>query len=185
MIILITGASHTGKTLLAQRLLEKYKYPYYSIDHLKMGLIRSGKTALTPEDDDALTEYLWPVVREIIKTAIENKQNLIIEGCYISPDWRKDFEEWYLPFIRCICLAMTEQYIDRHFDEILAHESDIETRLIAGDCTMNGLKECNRWFIDSFGGAGEKIVMVEDDYDSITANLIEIPEDKPTRRTDP
>ena len=78
MIILITGASHTGKTLLAQRLLEKYKYPYYSIDHLKMGLIRSGNTALTPDDDDALTEYLWPVVREIIKTAIENKQNLII-----------------------------------------------------------------------------------------------------------
>ena len=27
MIILITGASHTGKTLLAQRMLEKYHYP--------------------------------------------------------------------------------------------------------------------------------------------------------------
>ena len=36
MIILITGASHTGKTALAQKLLEKYKYPYLSIDHLKM-----------------------------------------------------------------------------------------------------------------------------------------------------
>ena len=35
MIILITGASHTGKTLLAQKMLEKYKYPYLSIDHLK------------------------------------------------------------------------------------------------------------------------------------------------------
>ena len=76
MIILITGASHTGKTLLAQRLLEEYKYPYLSIDHLKMGLIRSGQTSLTPEDDDALTEYLWPIVREMIKTAIENQQNL-------------------------------------------------------------------------------------------------------------
>ncbi len=42
MIILITGASHTGKTLLAQKLLEKYKCPYLSIDHLKRGLIRSG-----------------------------------------------------------------------------------------------------------------------------------------------
>ena len=80
MIILITGASHTGKTVLAQKLLEKYKYPYLSIDHLKMGLIRSGYTKLTPEDDDKLTEYLWPVVREMIKTAIENGQNLIVEG---------------------------------------------------------------------------------------------------------
>lgn len=68
MVILITGASHTGKTLLAQRLLEQCKYPYLSADHLKMGLIRSGQTALTPCDDDRLTEYLWPIVREIIKT---------------------------------------------------------------------------------------------------------------------
>lgn len=69
MIVLITGASHTGKTVLAQRLLEKYKYPYLSIDHLKMGLIRSKKTELTPlSESSRLTEYLWPVVREMIKT---------------------------------------------------------------------------------------------------------------------
>lgn len=77
MILLIAGASHTGKTALAQRLLEKYKYPYLSIDHLKMGLIRSKNTMLTPMSDNAaLTSYLWPIVREIIKTAIENQQNL-------------------------------------------------------------------------------------------------------------
>ena len=94
MIVLITGASHTGKTALAQKLLEQYKYPYLSIDHLKMGLIRSGNTMLTPMSPDSeMTEYLWPIVREIIKTAIENKQNLIVEGCYIPFDWAKDFEE--------------------------------------------------------------------------------------------
>lgn len=91
MIILITGASHTGKTLLAQKMLEKYHYPYLSIDHLKMGLIRSGNTNLTPEDDDDLTTYLWPIVREMIKTAIENKQNLIVEGCYIPFVLEKGF----------------------------------------------------------------------------------------------
>lgn len=113
MIVLITGASHTGKTLLAQKLLEKYHYPYLSIDHLKMGLIRSGNTDLTPmDDDDKLTAYLWPIVREMIKTTIENDQNLIVEGCYIPFDWRKDFDERYLPSIRFICLAMSEKYID-------------------------------------------------------------------------
>ena len=87
MIILITGASHTGKTLLAQRMIEKFHYPCLSIDHLKMGLIRSANTQLTPEDDDKLTNYLWPIVREMIKTAIENRQNLIVEGCYVPFDW--------------------------------------------------------------------------------------------------
>ena len=173
MIILITGASHTGKTLLAQRMLEKYKYPYLSIDHLKMGLIRSGYTTLTSEDDDALTDYLWPVIREIIKTAVENEQNLIVEGCYIPSDWRTDFDEWYLPFIRFICLAMTEEYIDHHFDEIIAHESDIESRVVEADCTPDDLKENNRWFIDIFGGAGEEIVIIENDYDSAFSNLID------------
>lgn len=101
MIVLIAGASHTGKTMLAQRLLEKYKYPYLSIDHLKMSLIRSGNTELTPlSNDSELTEYLWPIVREMIKTAIENGQNLIIEGCYIPFDWKKDFSVDHLENIR-------------------------------------------------------------------------------------
>lgn len=171
MIILITGASHTGKTLLAQQLLEKYKYPYLSIDHIKMGLICSGNTELGPEDDDALTDYLWPIVREIIKTAVENGQNLIVEGCYVPPDWRKDFDGRYLPFIRFICLAMTEEYIDARFDDIIRHESDIESRLVEADCTAEGLKQCNRWFIDAFSSAGEKVVLIEDDYDRALAGL--------------
>ncbi len=59
MIVLITGASHTGKTALAQKVLEKYRYSYLSIDHLKMGLIRSGHTPLTlMSNDKDLTEYL-------------------------------------------------------------------------------------------------------------------------------
>lgn len=111
MIILISGCSHTGKTALAQRLLEKYKFPYLSIDHLKMGLIRSGQTTLTPEDDRELTPYLWGIVREMIKTAVENEQNLIVEGCYIPFDWKKDFDESYLRHIKHYCLIMTESYI--------------------------------------------------------------------------
>ena len=173
MIILITGASHTGKTLLAQRLLEKYNYPYLSIDHLKMGLIRSGNTDLTPEDDDALTEFLWPIIREIVKTAIENRQNLIVEGCYIPFDWRRDFDERYLPSIRFICLAMTGNYIENHFDEIIGHESEIESRLIGSDCTIAGLIEDNERYINGFQNAGERIVMIDSDYELAIRNLFE------------
>ncbi len=137
MIILIAGASHTGKTALAQKLLEKYNYPYLSIDHLKMGLIRSGHTQLTPESDDAaLTEFLWPIVREMIKTAIENAQNLIVEGCYIPFDWKKDFAEDYLPHIQYSCLVMSESYIKKHFDDIGKYANVIENRLADTAYTM-------------------------------------------------
>ena len=129
MIILISGASHTGKTLLAQKLLEKYKYPVLSIDLLKMGLIRSSNTSLTPEDDEKLEKYLWPIIREIIKTAIENKQNLIVEGGYIPFDWKKDFDLLYLQEIRFYCLVMTQNYIQNHFADIKNYANIIENRL--------------------------------------------------------
>ena len=136
MIILIAGATHTGKTSYAQKLLEKYQYPYLSIDHLKMGLIRSGQTKLTPMDDDKLTNYLWPIVREMVKTAIENSQNLIVEGCYIPFDWAKDFSEEYLEQIRYYCLVFSQDYIRNHFDDILRYANVIEQRLDDGWCTM-------------------------------------------------
>ena len=173
MIILITGASHTGKTLLAQKMLEKYKYPYLSIDHLKMGLIRSGNTDLTPEDDDELTEYLWPIVREIIKTAIENDQDLIVEGCYIPADWRQDFDMSYLRHITFLCLAMTDEYVEDHFDEIIGHESEIESRLVAADCTMESLKAGNKHIIDGFQSAGEQVVLIDSHYEKTIKGLLD------------
>ena len=164
MVIIITGSSHTGKTLLAQRMLEKYKYPYLSIDHLKMGLIRSGNVALTPEDDFELTGYLWPIVREIVKTAVENGQNLIAEGCYVPFDWRGDFDGRYLQSIRFVCLAMTEEYIDAHFDDIVSHASDIESRL-DDDCDAERLKKCNRAHIDAFTARGERVALIGSDFE--------------------
>ena len=164
MVILITGASHTGKTFLSQKMLEKYKYPYLSIDHLKMGLIRSGNTSLTPMDDDKLTGYLWPIVREMVKTAIENKQNLIVEGCYIPFDWRKDFDAKYLADIRFICLAMTDEYIDKHFDDIVRCESEIEKRITDPDYTVESVKRDNREFIKGFSESGESIMLINTDY---------------------
>ena len=173
MIIIITGASHTGKTLLAQKMLEKYKYPYLSIDHLKMGLIRSGVTILTPEDDDALTEYLWQIVREIVKTAIENRQNLIIEGCYIPFCWRQDFDERYLPSIRFVCLAMSERYIENHYDEIIGYESEIESRFVNTDCTKDVLKEDNKRMVDGFERAGEQVSLIDSNYEQVIEKVLD------------
>ncbi len=143
MILLLAGASHTGKTALSQQLLEKLHIPYLSIDHLKMGLIRSGHTELTPQDDDQLTGLLWPIIREMIKTAIENGQNLIVEGCYIPFDWEKDFAPEYRKHIRYRCLILSEDYIRENFDRIKAHANDIERRLDDSGCTAQWLMEEN------------------------------------------
>ena len=165
MVILITGASHTGKTLLAQKLLEKYKYPYLSIDHLKMGLIRSGNTTLTPlSDDTELTAYLWPIVSEIIKTAIENNQNLIVEGCYIPFDYEKDFTKEYLDNIKYYCLVMSENYIKNHFEDIKKYENVIEKRL-CDDCTIENLIKDNLRVLEQVKKYNVNYILVDDKYE--------------------
>ena len=165
MILLITGASHVGKTALAQRLLEKYQYPYLSIDHLKMGLIRSGNTDLTPmSDDKELTEYLWPIVCEMIKTAIENKQNLIVEGCYIPFDWQKDFDAEYLENIRYYCLVMSEEYIKNHFADIKAYANVIEAR-IDDDCTIESVLADNAQILALAQKHKVNYILIEDKYE--------------------
>ena len=165
MIILITGASHTGKTALAQKLLEKYKYPYLSIDHLKMGLIRSGNTELTPMDDNDLTEYLWPIVREMIKTAIENKQNLVVEGCYIPFDWQKDFDKEYLDNIKYYCLIMSEKYIKNHFANIKKYANVIENRLDDECCTIESIVADNAEVLSLAQKHNVNYILIEDKYE--------------------
>lgn len=164
MVVLIAGASHTGKTALAQRLLEKYSFPYLSIDHLKMGLIRSGNTSLTPEDDGELTEYLWPIVKEMIKTAIENNQNLIVEGCYIPFDWAKDFGDEYLREIKYYCLAMSQEYIRAHFDDIKAYASVVEKRLDDAYCTLESVLKDNAEVLALAKKHNANVILIDDDY---------------------
>lgn len=166
MIILITGASHTGKTALAQKLLEKYKYPYLSIDHLKMGLIRSKSTELTPmSGDSTLTAYLWPIVREIIKTAVENEQNLIVEGCYIPFDWQKDFDSKYLEAIKYYCLVMSEDYIRKHFAEVKSYANIIEKRLNDDWCTLEHVLADNAKMLILAKKSNLNCILIDDSYE--------------------
>lgn len=166
MVVLIAGASHTGKTALAQKLMEKYAYPYLSIDHLKMGLIRSGNTKLTPLSDDAdLTAYLWPIVREMVKTAIENEQNLIVEGCYIPFDWAADFAQEYLENIRYYCLVMSEGYIRNHFADIKKYANVIENRLDDSDCTLENVLAANAAVLALAQRHGVNYVLIDDAYE--------------------
>ena len=164
MIIIISGSTHSGKTLLAQRLLEKYKYPYLSIDHLKMGLIRSGNTLLTPySSDEELTNYLWPIVREMIKTAIENNQNLIVEGCYVPYDYKKDFDYDYLKEIKEYFLIMSTEYIINNYDNIVEFANAIENR-INDEVSQTELIIYNKKNLDKCIEYNLNYILIDDEY---------------------
>ena len=163
MIILISGTTHTGKTALSQRLMEKYKIPYFSIDHLKMGLIKSGNTSLSVNDDEKLTPSLCAIAKEMRKTEIENKQNTIIEGCYIPFESHKDYDESYLREIKFYCLIMTAEYIENKFSEILKFENVIENR-ITTDINKADLIADNRLNLQMCKKFGLEYILIDKNY---------------------
>ena len=165
MIVLLTGASHTGKTKLAQRLLERKGWPYLSLDHLKMGLIRSGQTHLTPLQDEALTGYLWPILREMIKTVLENGQHLIIEGCYIPFNWKNDFTPSEQAQIRYCCLIFSAHYIQTHFDTILRYANAIERRQYPAHCKIEDLQADNAQNLQLCKAYGLPYLLIDQCYD--------------------
>lgn len=174
MVIIITGPSHVGKTYLSQKLLEKYKYPYLSIDHLKMGLIRSKNTTLTPlSEDEKLTSYLWPVTSEIIKTAVENNQNLIVEGCYVPLDWESSFTQEYLSKIKYYLIIMSERYIRNHFDDIKKYENIIESRLDSYLNIEDVIKD-NNDILDKAKKENIKYILIDEDYCLDIKRIIEL-----------
>lgn len=101
----------------------------------------------------------------MIKTAIENKQNLIIEGCYIPFDWENDFAKEYLNNIRYFCLVMSENYIKNHFDNIKKYASAIEYRLDDEWCTMESVLEDNTQFLKLAKKYNVKYLLIDDKYE--------------------
>lgn len=164
MIILIGGSSRVGKTYLSQKLMERHAIPYVSLDHLKMGFIRSGMTELTVEDDYEMRYFMWPFVVGMIKTAVENGQNLIIEGCYIPAEWRESFEAEYLEHIRSVFIVMSEEYLRRHFDLVTGFENVIERRLTC-DADLERLILCSRGFKEDCIEEGVPYIEIDGEYD--------------------
>ena len=131
MVILIGGCGNTGKTLLAHHLMVRHGITYMSVDHIKMGLFRGDPNCgFTPLDDFfELGERLWPIIKGIVMTNVENRQNIIVEGCYLLPHLVDDFEKTYSEHIVPVFLGFSEDYIRRnHATEIALNRSAAEDK---------------------------------------------------------
>lgn len=142
MIILIGGESHTGKTILAQKLMEIYKIPYTSIDHIKMGMYRGYRDCgYTPTDsDDTISKKIWPVINGIIQTCIENCQDIILEGCYLP---HEQVKEIMIDDIIPLYLCFSESYIINNYINIINFENIIEKRMSSGDFDLDAYIKSN------------------------------------------
>jgi len=184
MIILISGIGSTGKTLMAQKLLEKYHIPYLSIDHLKMGIYRGSKNCgFTPLDSSkVIGDQLWPIVKGMIMTNIENEQHIVIEGCYLSPDYLKDFDEDYSEKIIPVFFSFSENYIRENFETaIMRYRNVIESRMWPEERTENELIKEHKEFKAQCLQAGVSYFEIENDYEKEIVAVYDFIEDERKR----
>ncbi len=174
MVILISAVSATGKTLMAQKLLEKYHISYLSIDHLKMGLYRGDKNCgFTPLDrTEVIGDKLWPILKGIIMTNIENEQHIIVEGCYILPHYMKGFDIKYSKNIISVFLGFSTNYIRVNFDaKIVKYRNTVELRNWPEDRTKMKLIREHKEFKTKCLQAGVRYFEIENDYEKEILNV--------------
>ncbi len=142
MVILIGGIGCTGKTFLANQLMRETNIPYFPLDHLMMGIYRGmPNCGFTPMDDQfVLGEKMWPVIKGVIMTNIENDHSIILEGVQLLPHLLHDFPSDYLEKIVSVFLFFSERYIRDNFDDkIIKYRSAIENRSDIDDLTTDSL----------------------------------------------
>ena len=163
MIYLLAGGTHTGKTHFALDLVRRHPMLSLSIDHLKMGLIRSKTIDLRVDQDAQLTEVLWPITREIIRTAIENEQHLIVEGCCIPATWADDLTDAKRSHIHCLFLLFSARYLDAHREAMQAHACCIEQRADDAIDWAELLRD-NRRLLAEVKRAGASYLLIDEAY---------------------
>jgi len=167
MVILIGGAEYTGKTLMAQQLLERYQIPYFSMDLLKMGLIRGnsncGFTSL--DSPEKISRQLWPIVKAIVMTSIENRRNIIIEGSYLPHEEAAALAAEYPAEIISFYIIFSEDYIRKNFNScILGFSSIIEQKPYKGSTDMEVYIEENKKNKELCLMYGNKYIEIQKSY---------------------
>lgn len=99
----------------------------------------------------------------MIKTCIENSQNLIVEGCYIPFGWEKDFSFKDLLQIKYICLIFSRNYIENYFDDILRFEKIIEKRL-SSDVILDEIIKTNEYNLEQCVSRNYNHILIDDTY---------------------
>ncbi len=175
MIVFLGGESCTGKTRLAQTLLEHYSIPYLSLDHLKMGWIRAGQASFQADSpDETIAAALWPIVKGIAQTAIENRQHLTMEGCYLLPSLMDEFRQQFPSQTLCFAIGFSAGYIQNHLDSgILANRCVIEYRKFPEERSAEEMIRQHRHWKTQCGRYHIPYFEIEADYPQAIARIVE------------
>ncbi|MEM0912542.1 MAG: hypothetical protein AAGJ37_16315 [Pseudomonadota bacterium] len=97
MIYFLSGASRSGKTLIAREILEEANVSYLSLDWLLIGfdegLTKVGTKHLSSTNEVA--KKMWPALKKMIDNMLCDGEDCVIEGEALSPELMAELRAQY------------------------------------------------------------------------------------------
>ena len=97
MLYLVSGASRSGKTMIANRILRQRQIPYVSLDWLVMGFT-NGLPEYGIHDrlfPPALADNIWIFLKAMCESMLSSDLDYVIEGEAILPELMRDLLDAY------------------------------------------------------------------------------------------
>ncbi|QBA64021.1 hypothetical protein [Muriicola soli] len=163
MLYIISGASRSGKTIIAKKLSAQLGIPYLSLDWIMMGFT-NGLPEFGVHDKlfpDEIAERLWNFIKAMLESMIYTDTDCVIEGEALLPELIIELLQKHPDNVKVCFLGYSEVEIDRKVNEIkkfsqlksdwLTDKSDAyiedhvknmiaHSKLIKRSCTENQLK---------------------------------------------
>ena len=120
MIYILTGIAKSGKSLVANRLIQKYSLPTFSTDYIMMMLVRGNKTlGIDPDgEDEIVANQLRPYINGLIQTMVENKVDYFIEGVHFNPDFARELLDKYPNDVKVLYLGYKDINVEDKINEL-------------------------------------------------------------------
>jgi hypothetical protein len=125
MLYLVSGTSRSGKTLIAEQLLEQKQIPYMSLDWLMMGFT-NGMPQLGIHDKlfpDEIAKRLWSFFKAMCESMLYLEIDYIIEGEAMLPELIQELLDKYPDKIKICFVGYTDIDIDQKAQDIKTYST--------------------------------------------------------------
>lgn len=133
MIYIISGASRSGKSIVAKGFFEKNFIPYIPLDCLMMGFM-NGVSSLGIHDKlwpDEIAEKMWPFLKAVCKNMIDNEIDYIFEGEAVLPEHIKELSDLHPGQIKTCFLGYTEVDVKKKISEVKRYPNHLNDWLLS------------------------------------------------------
>lgn len=126
MLYIISGSSRSGKTMIAEKIMEQCKIPYLSIDWLVMGFT-NGIPEYGIHDKlwpNEIAEKIWSFLKAFCENLIWSGTDYVIEGEAVLPELINGLLKKYPDSVKVCYVGYTEVNINDKVKDIYDYSSE-------------------------------------------------------------